>query len=233
MDVLTAENINIAYGTRTILTDVSLSVRRGETLVIAGLSGSGKTTLCYALAGLLPRVIPARLTGRIHSVDKIGMVFQDADSQIICTRVEDELAFGLENLGQPALMIRQKVDAALERFGLADLRLLNPAQLSGGQKRLLTLASVLILDPQILILDEPMCGLDDAGRQLVEQAIEELRETGHTLIIIEHDLRTVSWADRWLILAEGRANRLDTPHNLLADPQWLTDQSLWLEACTR
>lgn len=233
MDVLTAENITISYGTRTILTDVSLTVSKGETLVIAGLSGSGKSSLCYALAGLLPRVIPGRLAGRICLSEKISMVFQDADSQIICSRVEDELAFGLENLGQPAGQIRQKVDAALQRFGLTDQRLLNPALLSGGQKRLLTLASVLILDPQILILDEPMCGLDETGCNLAGQAIAELRKRGQTLIIIEHDLRAVTWADRWLILSDGRIDRLDTPQNLLADPQRLADQGLWLEACTR
>ncbi|HAL74227.1 MAG TPA: ABC transporter ATP-binding protein [Clostridiales bacterium] len=232
MDVLKAENINIAYGARVILANVSLTVRQGETLIIAGLSGCGKTSLCYALTGLLPGVIPARLTGHISLAVKIGMVFQDADSQIICTKVEDELAFGLENLGQPAPQIRQKVDVTLQRFGLTDLRLQNPALLSGGQKRLLTLASIMILDPQILILDEPMCGLDEAGRLMVEQAIAELRDQGHTLIIVEHDLRTVTWADRWLILADGRIDRLDTPQNLLDKPQRLTDLGLWLETGT-
>jgi energy-coupling factor transport system ATP-binding protein len=242
VDLLIVEKLDLAYGARAILVDLCFAVIKGETLVVAGLSGSGKTTLCYALAGLIPRVIAARMNGHIRYdgnevrlmsplelADKIGMVFQDADSQIICTQVEDELAFGLENLGQPAALMRRKIDAILQRFGLADLRQQNPALLSGGQKRLLALASVMILDPQILILDEPMCGLDEAGRKLVEQAIAELQAKGHTLIIIEHDLRSVTWADRWLILVDGRIDRLDTPQNLLSDAQRLVDLGLWLE----
>ena len=242
MSVLTAENLNIAYGRRQILENTSFSVEKGETLVIAGLSGSGKTTLCHALCGLIPRVLHTRFSGRVSMAGEdiknyslfdlataVGLVFQDADTQIICTQVEDELAFGLENLCVPPAEIRSRVDAMLRRFGLWDLRHENPARLSGGQKRLVTLASVLILEPRVLILDEPMTTLDASGKALVYRTIADLRLEGRTLIIVEHDLQRVTWADRWLILADGRVAALESPLNLMENPAGLRELGLWPE----
>jgi len=129
-----------------------------------------------------------------------GMVFQDADSQIICTTVEDELAFGLENLCFPPEEIRARVDDLIVEFGFEGMSGTNPANLSGGQKKLLTIASVLAPRPPVLILDEPMSGLDDEGRALVRHTIEDQRRQGRAVIIIEHDLEHVEFADRWMEL---------------------------------
>jgi energy-coupling factor transporter ATP-binding protein EcfA2 len=246
MNMLQAENLSFAYGSRQILKDVSFSVRQGETVVLSGLSGSGKTTLCQILCGLIPGVIHGRLTGRVllagecldafppaDRATRIGLVFQDADSQIIGTRVEDELAFGLENICLPPAEIRRRVDGALTRFALQDLRGQNPSRLSGGQKRLLTLAGIMILDPEVLVLDEPAAGLDADGRTLVRQAIDGLRAEGRTIIWVEHDLRTVTWADRWLILAGGSVAALDTPSNLMADLAGLRALGLWFDEDAR
>lgn len=246
MDALQVGQLTVSYGRRQVFEDVSFSVRQGESLIISGLSGCGKTSLALALCGLIPRAVPGRLSGSVrfagHSsgdmtpqmmAQAIGLVFQDADSQLICTQVEDELAFGLENLCVPPDDIRRRVDAMLHRFGLWDLRHENPARLSGGQKRLVCLASVLILEPSVLILDEPMANLDSDGRALVRQTIDELIAEGRTLIMIEHDLQTVTWADRWLILANGRVAALDTPRNLLADPARLISLELWFDGGAR
>ncbi len=192
--------LSFSYGKREILKRVNLTVQRGETLVLTGDSGSGKTTLCRILCGIIPNAVPGRIKGRIllmgediagkslsECAQRIGMVFQEADQQLICTTVEDELAFAPENLCVPPNEIRSRVDNMLARFHLEELRLQNPARLSGGQKKLVTIAATLMLCPDILVLDEPMNALDEQSRALVRQAVRQLRQEGTTLVIIEHD----------------------------------------------
>ena len=218
------KNLSFAYDRgKPILQGVSFSVREGEVFVIAGLSGSGKTTLCQILCGIIPNAVKGHISGDLTIMDigcetalpqyalRVGMVFQDADSQIICTTVEDELAFGLENLCIPPQEISLRVDALLEEFGLSGLREVNPNQLSGGQKKLLTIAAVLAPAPPILILDEPMSGLDYEGRVLVRSVIENQRRQGRTVIITEHDLNLVTYADKWLLLHDGAVAACDRP----------------------
>ena len=242
MGALSVKNLSFAYGRKPVLEGLSFDVRAGETLVVAGLSGSGKTTLCQILCGIIPNAVPGTISGRVMiggdditgaslalTATRAGLVFQDADSQIICTTVEDELAFGLENLCVETGEIRRRVDAMLRLFGLWEERLQNPSRLSGGQKRLVTIAGVLILEPQILILDEPMSALDTDGRSLVRQAIDDLHRQGATIIIVEHDLRSVTWADRWLVLQDGRIAALDTPRKLMAEPDRLRALGLWFD----
>jgi energy-coupling factor transport system ATP-binding protein len=191
--------------------------------VISGLSGCGKTTLCHILSGIIPNAIKGRISGdvsvmHIHppSIDLpkaslvVGMVFQDADSQIVCTTVEDEVAFGLENLCMPPEDIKLRVDMLLKEFGLDGYRYANPSSLSGGQKKLLNIASVLAPAPSVLILDEPMSGLDEEGRVLVRDAICRQRDLGRTVILVEHDLKHAAFADRYLILRDGAAAVCDT-----------------------
>jgi len=158
---------------------------------------------------------------------RAGMVFQDADSQLICTTVEDELAFGLENLCTPPVDIRRRVDELLDEFGMTNLRYTNPSDLSGGQKKLLTIAAVLTTDPPVLILDEPMSGLDSDGRELIRASIERQRGQGRAVLIVEHDLKSVDFADKWLLLDNGAAVAFGTPAEILKFDQLLMELGVW------
>lgn len=206
-----------AYGKREILNDIHLTVQRGETLVLTGDSGCGKTTLCRILCGIIPHAVPGTVRGDVLLLGeniaektlaecalKIGMVFQDADQQLICTTVEDELAFAPENLCVPAEEIRCRVDEMLRRFRMEKMRLSNPSRLSGGQKKLLTIAATLMLQPPILVLDEPMNALDAESRELVQQAVRQLQQEGTTLVVIEHDPALYPENARVVRLQEGR-----------------------------
>jgi len=215
--VVNVKNLTFAYsGREVVLRDISFEVSTGEVFVIAGDSGSGKTTLCRILCGIIPHAIKGCLSGQISIMDidpffaglpktalSVGMVFQDADSQIICTTVEDELAFVLENLCWKPEDIRFRVDELIAEFGFVGLGRTNPVHLSGGQKKLLTIASVLAPAPPILILDEPFSGLDNESRELVRAAINEQRNRGRTVIIVEHDFKMVSFADRYMVIDSG------------------------------
>ena len=235
MGAVDVKCLTFAYdGGEEVLRDISFSVSRGEVFVIAGLSGCGKTTLCRILCGIIPNMVKGSLIGEI-TVDgiepavaglpqtalRVGMVFQDADSQIICTTVEDELAFGLENICRPPEEIRRRVDELMSEFGFEGDRQANPSRLSGGRKKLLTIAAVLAPSPPILILDEPMSGLDGEGRELVRAALEEQRRQGRTVIIVEHDLKLVTFADKWLILHDGGVAATGAPADLMKDGRLL------------
>lgn len=217
MSAVEVRDLSFSYdGKRQILKKLNFDVRQGEALVLAGYSGCGKSTLCRCLCGIIPCCIKGELSGSVRvdgwnvsagplyeNARRIGLVFQNPDDQIICSTVEDELAFGLENLCVEAGEIRRRVDGMLRRFHMEDMAGRDPARLSGGQKKLLTIASLLIMGPDTLILDEPMTGLDGDSRALVFGAIEELRQRGCTLIAVEHDLSLASYADRILYLREG------------------------------
>ena len=240
MSVIEVENLTFSYGEgKAVLKDISFSVYAGEVFVIAGLSGSGKTTLCRILSGVIPHAIKGDVGGKIAVMDtdprdaelfqmalKAGMVFQDADSQVICTTVEDELAFGLENLCIPAEEIRNRVNGLLKEFGCEKLQNANPSRLSGGQKKLLTIAAVLATAPPILIMDEPMSGLDEDGRELVRTAILEQRRQGRTVIIVEHNLELVGFADKWLLLHDGKTAAHGAPSEIMRDKNMLRDLGL-------
>ena len=240
MNAVDVSNLTFAYkGGENVLRDVGFSIFAGEIFVIAGPSGSGKTTLCRILCGIIPHAVKGSLSGQISVVDvdprdvglpqtalRAGMVFQDADAQIICTTVEDELAFALENHCRPPETIRRRVDELLSEFGFENLRHTNPAQLSGGQKKLLTIAAVLSPSPPVLILDEPMSGLDIYGCELVRAAIERQRSQGRTVIIVEHNLKLVAFADRWLLLNNGETAVCGKPSDILRDETLLKELSL-------
>jgi energy-coupling factor transport system ATP-binding protein len=212
------QGLSYSYGTsEPVLHDVDFAVPAGETAVLTGASGCGKTTLCHCLTGLAPKSLGGTLTGSVRILGddieplgvpaictRIGMVFQDPDNQLVTTTVEDELAFGPENLAVEPAEIRRRVDRELARFGLERLALRAPGELSGGEKRLVATAAVLTLDPPVVILDEPFSHLDERGRRRVREAVLELQASGRTLLIVEHDLALVDFAHRFLVLEEGR-----------------------------
>lgn len=223
MNAVEVQDLSFAYEPgHPILKHLNFSVEKGTAVVFAGLSGSGKTTLCRCLCGIIPSTVRGTFCGQVRvdgctvselplyeSAQHIALVFQNPDDQLICSTVEDELAFALENLCVPADEIRRRVDAALARFGLSELALTDPAKLSGGQKKLVTIVSVLLMGPEVVILDEPMTGLDAPSRALVLDTIAQLRQDGCTILAVEHDLSLTGYADRILYLRDGML--YDTP----------------------
>ena len=200
-----------------VLSDVSFDVAAGETVVLVGLSGCGKTTLCHCLSGLAPKALGGTLRGTVRIMGRdvapvplarlaceVGVVFQDSDNQMVTTAVEDEVAFAPENLALDPREIRRRVDRELERFGVCGLALRSPNSLSGGEKRLVAIASVLALDPPIVDHDKPLWHLDETGRGSVRDAMLGLRQEGRTLVIVEHDLSRTEFADRYLLIDGGR-----------------------------
>jgi energy-coupling factor transport system ATP-binding protein len=185
------------------LYDASLSINEGECVCITGPSGCGKTTLLMAIQGLLKAghdkgKIQLRKNG--WNLD-VGIVFQNAESQILCTTVEDEVAFGPENLG---LFSRERVQDALWAVGLKGSEKKNVEQLSAGEKHRLTIASVISMEPGLLLLDEPTSQLDTDGKQKLIEVLKRLKKQGHALLITDHNLDPFSFiADRFVFMKRG------------------------------
>lgn len=204
------------------LDGVDLAVRRGELLVLAGANGSGKTTLLRHLNGLLaPSAGRVWVEGRDVAADpgrarrRVGMVFQDADSQIVGETVYDDAAFGPENLGLAAEEVRRRVAAALAAVGLTALAERRPHALSGGEKRRLAIAGVLAMQPPLIALDEPFANLDYPGVRQVLERLLDLRAAGRTLVVATHDLdKVAAHADRLVVLAAGRVALEGPPGDL-------------------
>ncbi|MCF8090988.1 MAG: energy-coupling factor ABC transporter ATP-binding protein [Desulfotignum sp.] len=204
--------------------DICLRVFPGEFILLAGPNGSGKTTLIRHLNALVrPSSGEVRLHGRPVTSDivfarkTIGMVFQDADTQIVGDTVFDEVAFGPENLKIPRPLIREKVTQTLARMDLSHLADRNPATLSGGEKRRLTIAGILVMDPEIIVLDEPFANLDYPSSKALVGIISELNQEGQTIIMATHEVEDViTCATRIIIMdSKGRLSRDGRPEDLL------------------
>ena len=209
-----------------VLSGLNLEVERGEFLSIMGPTGAGKTTLCLALNGLVPHstggrfggdVIVAGLNTREHPVvflaSRVGVVFQDAESQLFNMTVEDEVAFGPESLGLPRLEIGERVDWALAAVGMAAHRERSPFRLSGGQKQRVAIAAMLAMLPRILVLDEPTAGLDPVGKAEVFGVIRELqRRRQMTIVLVEQESEKIAeFSDRVVVMRGGRVALVDVP----------------------
>jgi energy-coupling factor transport system ATP-binding protein len=201
-------------GELVALDGIDLAVHRGECVGIIGANGSGKSTLARHLNGLLlpsggqvwiDGINTARPEGRWRVRRTVGMVFQNPDNQIVANTVEEDVAFGPENLGLPRDEIRRRVDVALNCVGLADHALRPPHLLSGGQKQLVAIAGAIAAQPQCLVLDEPTSMLDPVGREQVLDAVLQLNaQMGLTVLLITHSMREAALADRVLVMHEGR-----------------------------
>lgn len=205
----------------TGLDGISLTIRKKDFIILAGRNGSGKSTLLRHLNALIPspRVkVCHRITQRhIRETRKsVGMVFQDADTQIVSDSVYDDVAFGLENLKVPRPVIRDKVTRQLDAFGMLPLRHKHPASLSGGEKRKLALAGILVMNPDILVFDEPFSNLDYPAVQILTDLIGTLHQEGHTIIMATHDIEPVlSRANRMIIMENGTIAEDGSPADLL------------------
>jgi energy-coupling factor transport system ATP-binding protein len=241
MDAVVVRDLTFRYWPEgpAVLDGVDFQVAQGEMLAVTGLSGCGKSTLCACLNGIIPHSRGGEMTGSVlvngkntreHRVAslalEVGLVFQDPGTQLFSPTVEDEIAFGLENLCLNPDLIRERVDQTIALLGIEVFRNANPNRLSGGEQHLVALASVLALDPPVLALDEVMSGLDTGGRKNVAAVLETLRCRRKTVIIVEHDLESVVFADRMLVLDNGAIARLDRTEAILADRDWLAARCL-------
>lgn len=208
------------------LQGIDLSIRDGEYLALLGPNGSGKTTLLRLLnALLLPergRVVVDGLdtqdkTARREIRQRVGMVFQNPDHQLVGMTVEDDVAFGPANLGLPAGEIRRRVGEALARLGIVPLAPRSPQDLSGGEKRLVALAGILAMDPRWIACDEPAAYLDPAAKARVLSVLRQLHAEGMGIVHITHDATDVVEADRIILLVDGRIARTGTPREIFQD----------------
>jgi len=219
------------------LDGVTFSVRPGEHVAVLGANGSGKSTLARLANGLLTPSAGRVTVDGIDTGDlarawdvrsSVGMVFQDPDNQIVATTVEEDVAFGPENLGVPAPELRTRVDEALAAVGLAGLEAREPHQLSGGQRQRLAIAGALALLPAYLVLDEPTSMLDPQGRLDVLEAVSRQIDAGRGVLHVTHHLADASVADRVIVLTAGRIAFSGHPRGILGDEAALTSLGLSL-----
>jgi len=212
------------------LRGVSLSVAPGELVGVLGSNGSGKSTLVRLANGmLLPEVGSVEVDGlltsdeaSIHALrQRIGVVFQHPDDQIVATTVEDDVAFGPENLGLDRAQLRTRVDESLAAVGLVGLGRREPHLLSGGQKQRLVIAGAVAMEPAYLVLDEPTSMLDPQGRTDVLAVIERLRASGRGILHVTHDLAEVVEAAKVVVLRDGEIAFSGAPQDLFLRPELL------------
>lgn len=237
-------HLNYRYSNRTVgLSDVTFSVASGQRVAIIGPNGAGKSTLLSHLNGLLPEMhvkhghsikifgeeIGPKNLRKIRQ--RVGFVFQDSQDQLFCSTVYDDVAFGPGQFGWSKEEVARKVKDVLARLGIQDLERRSPHELSGGQRRRVCLAGVLVCEPDILVLDEPTSDLDPRGRRELK---EILRELLITQIIATHDLDLVyELCDRALLLDGGRLIMEGTPRDLLSNESLMLSHGLetprWLQ----
>jgi len=221
LEIIRTEDLTYTYpiSSKPAFRDVSITIDKGEFVLLTGPSGCGKTTLCRCFNGLIPHFYSGKLEGEImvaglrvpdHPIHElaqhVGLVFQNPENQLFALSVEKDVAFGLENLGLPRDEIRERVDWALKVTGIYDLKDRAPYELSGGQQQRVAIASILAMRPEVIVLDEPTSFLDPLGAQKIFEVIDRLnKRLGITIILVEHRLDLASkYADRVIIMNEGR-----------------------------
>lgn len=225
MALLQVENARFSYDKKTeVLKGVSFSAEKGDYLAIIGHNGSGKSTLARLINGLLTPSGGTVTVDGISSVDKekcfelrkrVGVVFQNPDNGIIASIVEDDVAFGPENLGVPREEIKERIDFALKAVGMEEYRKSSPARLSGGQKQRVAIAGVLALKPEILVLDESTAMLDPKGRKEILAVVKKLNEEqGVTVIAITHYMEEAAQARDVIVLSDGEIVMRGSPEEI-------------------
>ena len=221
MEIIKTENLTYTYpiGEKPAFSNVSITINKGEFVLLTGPSGCGKTTLCRCFNGLIPHFYNGTLEGKItvagmdvteHPIHEfaqhVGLVFQNPENQLFALSVEKDVAFALENLGLPREEIRRRVDWALEVTGITDLKDRAPYELSGGQQQRVAIASVLAMKPDVIVLDEPTSFLDPLSAKKIFDVIGGLnRGLGITIILVEHRLDLAArYADRIIVMDEGK-----------------------------
>lgn len=218
------------------LKNITAQIRRGEFTAIIGMNGSGKSTLARHLNALLLPTEGELLVDGMNTSDesavwkirqKVGMVFQNPDNQLVAAIVEEDVAFGPENLGVPPGEIRERVEQALEKVGMTAYRGQAPSMLSGGQKQRIAIAGVLAMQPDCIVLDEPTAMLDPKGRAEVMDTIHELNEKeGITIVLITHFMEEAVTADRVMVIDRGVLQMDGTAREVFSQADKLTEIGL-------
>lgn len=242
-EMIKTENLVFDYPAQTpeesgtrVLKSVDFTVQKGEFVAVLGHNGSGKSTLAKHFNAILK---PTTGTVRVEGIDtadesnllnirqKVGMVFQNPDNQIVATIVEEDVAFGLENLGIDPKEIRRRVDEALREVDMVEYYRHSPHQLSGGQKQRVAIAGIIAMRPDCIVLDEPTAMLDPRGRREVLSTIQELNhENGITVILITHYMDEAVKADRVVVIDEGNILLDGTPKEVFRNVELLKNVGL-------
>ena len=237
--VVTIKDLQFRYKgeKKWALDGISLDIPKGEFLVIMGASEAGKSTLAACLNGLIPHYMRGRLNGDVvvlglntkeatvpELAENVGIVFQDFEAQLFSTNVELEVAFGPENFGVPREEIKRRIDENLKYVGLEEFRNRPPFTLSGGQKQKLAIASVLAMQPKILVMDEPTTDLDPISKQGIFEIIDKLRQSDDiTLIVVEHETEEALNADRIVLIQDGKLIKSGPVREILQDVESLEE----------
>ena len=232
---LTEDGVETA-GKRAIK-GISLDVQKGSFVAIVGMNGSGKSTLAKCFNGL---ILPTSGSVTVDGMDtrddsklwdirrRVGMVFQNPDNQIVSSIVEDDVAFGPENLGIPPEEIRDRVDQALRQVGMYEHRLKGAHMLSGGQKQRIAIAGAVAMRPECIVFDEPTAMLDPKGRESVMSIIRQLNSEGITTILITHFMSEAVQADRVVVLRNGNVIADRIPREIFSDSELIREAGLEL-----
>ena len=215
---------------KVALDGVTLDIEKGSFVAIVGMNGSGKSTLAKCLNGLLTPTAGTVVVDGFDTADdetiwdvrsRVGMVFQNPDNQLVSTIVEDDVAFGPENLGIDPAEIRERVDNALIRVGMFELKDRGAHMLSGGQKQRIAIAGAIAMKPDCIVFDEPTAMLDPKGRTGVMSIIKDLHAEGITCILITHFMTEAEQAERIIVLKEGKVLCDRTPAALFSDREMI------------
>ena len=232
MSLIEFQNVSFSYGTDEgeervdVIENLNLNIEKGSFTAVLGHNGSGKSTLAKLTNGILfPQQGKVLVDGSETKPDdsifdirkKVGMVFQKPDNQIVASIVEEDVAFGVENLGVPPQECRRRVDEAMKTVGIYEQRLKAPHKLSGGQKQRVAVAGIIAMKPECIVLDEPTAMLDPSGRAEVLETIKKLnKEDGITVVLITHYMDEAVQADRVVVMDGGQIVMDDTPQNVFA-----------------
>ena len=245
MDLIKFDNVSFSYETEDengnpktekVLENFNFSIEEGSFVAILGHNGSGKSTVAKLTNGILfadegtvtVDSILARDDDTIYDIRKtVGMVFQNPDNQIVSSIVEEDVAFGVENIGIPSDECRKRVDEALKTVGMYEYRLRTPSKLSGGQKQRVAVAGIIAMKPKCIVLDEPTAMLDPSGRKEVIDTVMKLnREEGITIVLITHYMDEAVKADRVFVMDDGKIKLDGTPEQVFSDTNKIKSLSL-------
>ncbi len=233
-DAVDVTDLSFTYrgAERPALREVSLRLDPGELCYLMGRTGAGKSTLCRCLNGVIPAMQPGEFAGSVRvgketisgrpvyeTAQRVGVLFQDFEAQLLASDVEREVAFGLENAGVPGEEMRRRVPELLELMGLMDVVGRDPATLSGGQKQRLALAAVLAPEPSVLVLDEPTTDIDPRGKEQLARILSGLSARGITMLVAEHETPDALAARSLVVLRAGEKAFDGAPETLLGDPE--------------
>lgn len=236
MAIIEIKNLTYTYpgASKSSIDDVSINIEKGEFVLITGPSGCGKTTLCRTFNGLIPHFYQGDVKGEIsvagintlqhHTYEMakhVGLVFQNPENQLFALSIEKDVAFGLENNGVPREEMRRKVDWALNQTGIYDIRERSPHEISGGQQQRVAIASVLAMNPEIIVLDEPTSFLDPLSAEKIFEVIYRLnKQQGITVVLVEHRLDlTAKYTNHLIVMDKGKVRLEGNPRQILSSEE--------------